>query len=137
VLTFTGPLLTEPLDLAGPVTVSLTVATSGPSMHLFAKLVDVSPDGRAVMLLRGQSSVQTPGDGTQAAELYLGHTGYSVEAGHRLRLQIASSDFPLYVAHPGTDESPWFATATSTNEQTLVAGGAGASHLSLTVLQAE
>ncbi len=135
VLTFTGPPLAEPLDLAGPVTVRLTVASSGPSMHLFAKLVDVSPDGRAVMLLRGQSSVQTPGDRAQTAELYLGHTGYRVEARHRLRLQIASSDFPLYVAHPGTDEHPWFATTTSPNDQTLFAGGIGASHLSLTVLE--
>jgi len=69
-------------------------------MHVFAKLVDVSPDGRAAMLLRGQSSVKTPGDGAQTVELYLGHTGYRVEDGHRLRLQIASIYFPLYVDLP-------------------------------------
>ncbi len=67
-------------------------------------------------------------------QVYLGHTGYRVPAGHRLRLQVASSDYPLYVAHPGTSESPWFATRTAVNHQRLVTGGATPSYLSVTVL---
>ncbi len=94
VLTFTGETVRRPLDLAGPVTARLKVATDGPSMHVFAKLVDVSPDGHAVMLLRGQACVT--GSAAQETDLYLGHTGYRVEPGHRLRLQVSSSDFPLY-----------------------------------------
>jgi putative CocE/NonD family hydrolase len=136
VLTFTGEPLSRPLDLTGPVTARLRVTTDGPSMHVFAKLVDVFPDGRAVMLLRGQISTAEP-DGAHAADVYLGHTGYRVEAGHRLRLHVASSDFPLYVAHAGTDANPWFATTTRTNRQTLVAGGSDSSHVSVTVLDSE
>jgi hypothetical protein len=41
---------------------------------------------------------------------------------------------PLYVAHPGTAESPWFATSTAVNHQRLLTGGTTPSHLSLTVL---
>ncbi len=132
VLTFTGETVRRPLDLAGPVTARLKVATDGPSMHMFAKLIDVSPYGHAVMLLRGQACVT--GSAAQETDLYLGHTGYRVEPGHRLRLQLSSSDFPLYIAHPGTDENPWFATATRTNRQTLLTGGAAAFHITLTVL---
>jgi uncharacterized protein len=51
-----------------------------------------------------------------------------------LRLQVASSDYPLYVAHPGTSESPWFATRTAVNHQRLLTGGATTSHLTVTVL---
>ena len=54
-------------------------------MYLHVKLVDVSPDGRAHSLLYGQDVVDRPGAGT-AAEVYLGHTGYRVMPGHRLRL---------------------------------------------------
>jgi uncharacterized protein len=134
VATFTGGELTEPLDLAGPVTAHLRVATDGPSMHVFTKLVDVFPDGRAMMLLRGQAAVQ--GGGERPVEVYMSHTGYRVQPGHRLRLHVACSDFPLYVAHPGTDENPWFATETQANRQTLFTGGAEPSHLRLTVLDA-
>jgi predicted acyl esterase len=88
------------------------------------------------MLLRGQTSLATPGD-AQTAEIYLGHTGYRVQAGHRLRLQISSSDFPLYVVHPGTEQNAWFATVTKTNQQAISTGGSDASYLSLTVLPAD
>ena len=57
------------------------------------------------------------------AEVYLGHTGYRVLPGHRLRLHVASSDFPVFLPHPGTAENPWDATETQTNRQTLAIGG--------------
>jgi uncharacterized protein len=135
VLTFTGDELAQPLNLAGPVTARLAVATDGPSMHVFVKLVDVFPDGHAAMLLRGQATIQAHSRG-DLATIYLGHTGYRVPPGHRLRLAVACSDFPLYVPHPGTEEDPWFATLTKANRQTLVAGGTNASFVSLTVLDA-
>jgi predicted acyl esterase len=130
VAVFTGEPLAEPLTLAGRVTASLVVGSDGPSMYLHAKLVDVAPDGGSHLLLYGQTVVEAPGDGTQA-EVYLGHTGIRLPAGHRLRLQVASSDYPLYVPHPGTAESPWFATETVVNRQRILTGG---SSLNLTVL---
>jgi putative CocE/NonD family hydrolase len=125
--------LADHLTLAGRVVAHLTVAGDGPSMNLHVKLVDVDPAGGSHIVLYGQRAVVDPGGGTDA-EVYLGHTGYDVRAGHRLRLQIASSDYPLYVAHPGTSESPWFATRTAVNHQRLLTGGATPSYLSVTVL---
>jgi len=77
--------------------------------------------------------VHAPEPGAMA-EVYLGHTGYRVEPGHRLRLQVQASDFPVFLPHPGTAENPWDATATRTNRLSLAAGGATPSYLSLTVL---
>ena len=125
--------LADHLTLAGRVAAHLTVAGDGPSMNLHVKLVDVDPAGGSHIVLYGQRAVDDPGDGT-AVEVYLGHTGYRVAAGHRLRLQVASSDYPLYVAHPGTSESPWFATRTAVNHQRLLTGGPIPSYLSVTVL---
>ena len=67
--------------------------------------------------------------------VYLGHTGHRVLPGHRLRLQVASSDYPLYVPHPGTSESPWFAVETAVNHQHVLTGGPTPSHVSLSVLE--
>jgi putative CocE/NonD family hydrolase len=121
------------LTLAGRVVAHLAVAGDGPSMNLHVKLVDVEPAGGSHIVLYGQRAVDSPREGP-AAEVYLGHTGYRVAAGHRLRLQVASSDYPLYVAHPGTSESPWFATRTAINHQRLLTGGPTPSYLSVTVL---
>jgi hypothetical protein len=133
VLTFTGEPHSRPLDLAGPVRLRVHVGSSAASMHLHAKLADVAPDGAARMLVRGQAHVPDPDPGG-AVEISLGHTGYRLQPGHRLRVHLASSDYPLYLWHPGTTENPWHAIRGQRNEQTLVTGGAGPSHLSITVL---
>jgi uncharacterized protein len=133
VLTFTAEPRSHPLDLAGPVRLRVHAGSSSMSMHLHAKLADVSPDGTARMLLRGQAHVQDPDPG-QAVEISLGHTGYRLQPGHRLRVHLACSDYPLYIWHPGTGENPWHAIQGERNEQTLVTGRSGPSHLSITVL---
>jgi len=134
VLTFTGEPQRAALDLAGPLSATLAVGSSASSMHLFVKLLDVAPDGSARAIARGQAHVVGP-DPERPARLDLAHTGYRVQAGHRLRLHVASSDFPLYLPHPGTDEDPWFATSTVQNDQLLVTGGSVGSFVSLTVME--
>ncbi len=133
VLTFTGEPLRDALDLAGPVHAGLAVGTSGPSTHVFAKLLDVAPDGSARAIARGQADVERP-DPERLTRVDLSHTGYRLQAGHSLRLHVASSDFPLYLPHPGTDADPWFATRTECSEQELTTGGTSGSYVSLTVL---
>jgi predicted acyl esterase len=130
VLTFTTDELPTPLDLAGAVSAALRVRSTAPSTALFAKVLDVFPDGSSRMLQRGQALVtDTQSGGPTTVEL--GHLGYRVQAGHRLRLHVASSDFPLYLWHPGTKENPWTATSGRASEQRLRTGGADGSFLSL------
>jgi hypothetical protein len=134
VVVFTGEAVAAPLTLAGRVAAHLWVGSDGPSMCVHVKLVDVAPDGASHILLYGQELVERPGEST-SVEVYLGHTGHRIPVGHRLRLQIASSDYPLYVPHPGTSESPWFAVETAVNHQRVLLGGPAPSHVSLTVLE--
>jgi uncharacterized protein len=119
VATFTMEPLVRPLDLSGPVAVTATFGSTAPSAMVFAKLVDVGTDGSARMLTRGQTSVATA-NGDAPVHLELGHVGYRVQRGHRLRLHIASSDFPLYSWHPGTAENPWTATMGKPSRQALI-----------------
>jgi uncharacterized protein len=133
VLTFTSHAGQRPLDLAGPARLRVHVGCSAASMHLHAKLADVAPDGSARMLVRGQAHLQAPDPG-EAVEISLGHAGYRLRPGHRLRVHLACSDYPLYIWHPGTGENPWHAIQGERNEQTLVTGRSAPSHLSITVL---
>ena len=133
VMTFTTPPIEAPITLAGRVVARLAVGSDGPSLFLHVKLVEVHEDGRAHALLFGQQVVQNPGAET-IADVYLGHTGTRISPGHRLRLHVATSDFPVFLPHPGTEENPWDATATRANRQSLASGGAAPSYVSLTVI---
>ncbi|SEK48768.1 CocE/NonD family hydrolase [Streptacidiphilus jiangxiensis] len=135
VLAFATAPFAEPLDLAGPVTAELRVASNGPVFDVFAKLADLAPDGTARLVVRGQ--VQADDRANGPLHIDLSHTGYRVRAGHRLALLVSSSDFPLFLPAPGTGENPWTATAVRPTTQRLVTGGDRPSRLTVTVLPPE
>lgn len=133
VITFTSEPAPEPLDLAGPATAHLAIGAGSGSTHVMAKLVDVYPSGRARLILDGAALVHDP-DPASTVPVDLGHTGYRLRPGHRLRLEVASSAFPRYLPHPGTDEDPWLASRPVAIQQELRLGGAAPSRLELTIL---
>ena len=53
VLCFTTPVLTEPLEVTGHVSLTLFASSSAPDTDFTGKLVDVFPDGRAIFLTDG------------------------------------------------------------------------------------
>lgn len=123
VLAFCSEPLTAPLDLAGPVDLTVTVTSTAASTDVFAKLLDVDPEGATRMVVRGQATLHDVRQGSPAT-VSLGHTGYRFGTGHRLALAVFSSDFPEFVPHPGTEENRWTATAVQVSTQTLHPGGA-------------
>jgi len=137
VATFSGDVLTRPLDLAGPVVAHLRVSSTAPSTHATAKLVDVAPDGRAQRIVEGIAHVGATGDPDEAhtVEVDLGPTGYRLEVGHRLRMEIGASDFPRFAVHPGTNDDPMLATSVRPSGQGLRVGGAEGSFVSFHVLE--
>jgi predicted acyl esterase len=118
VLVFTAAAVPAPLDLAGPVRLDAVIGSDGPEMDLFARLLDVAPDGTARLIARGQQTVLEPGDAF-AVTIDLGQTGYRLPTGHALRLTLASSDAPEFVPAPGTGEHRWTAVKTTPNRQRL------------------
>ena len=112
VLCYTTGRLPAPLDVAGPVTVELWAVTDCPDTDWTAKLVDVYPDGRALSLTDGvirarfAESLAEPrplvaGDPTRYT-LDLANTAHRFGAGHRVRLEISSSNFPRFDANTNT-----------------------------------
>ena len=112
VLVFTSDPLTEPLEIIGPVKVVAHVATSAADTDVTAKLLDVHPGGFAQRLCDGivrlryrdgfdAESPVTPGE-TYEVEIRMWDTCVRLAAGHRLRVEIASSAFPKYDVNLGT-----------------------------------
>ncbi|MBT2477421.1 CocE/NonD family hydrolase [Streptomyces sp. ISL-94] len=130
VLVFTSAASDTPLDLAGPVHAVLHVESTAPTFDVFVRLLDLSPDGTARLIVRGCLQADRPGE----VEIALSHTGYRVRPGHRLALMIAGSDFPNHLPNSGSTESPWLTTAPRPSLQILRTGSAHPSRLRFTVL---
>lgn len=127
VLVFDTEPLREPMNLAGPAEVRLKLGSDGPSTHVMARVMDVSPDGTAFKILDGAARADAPWPGTLTVDL--GSTGYQMHEGHRLRLELSSSEFPRYMPHPGTTADPWTAREFRRTAQRVVLGGARAARL--------
>lgn len=106
----------EGLVLAGPVVADLWVATDVPDADVAVKLVDVAPDGSASSVCDGITRLRWRDGGERAqpaepghpvaVQVRLGAVGYQVAAGHRLRVDVAGSNFPRYAlnSHTGRPE---------------------------------
>jgi putative CocE/NonD family hydrolase len=122
VLVYTSDPLAEDLTVIGQVNVKLFAATDAQDTDFTAKLVDVHPDGYAQNILdrivrsrfrHGSKFPPSPIHPHQAYEyrIELGNTATVFKAGHRIRLEVSSSNFPHYArnlntgANPSTDAS--------------------------------
>jgi putative CocE/NonD family hydrolase len=106
VLCFSTPAFDQEVEIAGPLRLRLSVSTTVVDTDFVAKLTDVYPDGRSYNLgqgimrlsgrhLNGTKELIEPGQ-LYEIEVTMGHTAQLFKKGHRIRLNVTSSDFPLY-----------------------------------------
>lgn len=110
-LCFDGDILTETLTMLGGAEVELTVEVDAPEAILAVRLNDVSADGvsrrityglRNLALIDDLSGPRNIAAGTSfTLRLCLKDVGYEIPAGHRLRLAVSTSYWPLAVGLPG------------------------------------
>lgn len=110
VLTFTGPPLTEPVDVLGPVSARLSIATDTGHADVFTRLCDVDAQGRSVNVCDGAGRLRTAGQEPSHVTVPMSATAHRFAAGHRIRWQISAGAHPRYARNPGTGESPVDAT---------------------------
>jgi uncharacterized protein len=112
VLCYTTAPLAEPVEVVGPVRLVLHISSSAPDTDFTGKLVDVWPDGRAVNLADGilraryreslsAPSLLEPGR-TYEITVDLVATANVFAAGHSIRLEVSSSNFPRFDRNTNT-----------------------------------
>ena len=123
VLVYTGEMLSQDTEVTGPISLSLYAASSAPDTDFTAKLIDLRPDGYAQNIAEGvirarfreshtAPSLITPGE-VYAYTIDLWATSHVFKAGHRLRLEVSSSNFPRYDRNPNTGHDFWGRIANS------------------------
>jgi putative CocE/NonD family hydrolase len=136
--------LREAIEVTGYPELELFAASSAPDTDFFARLIDVAPDGTAIDVAAGmvraryRESVSTPrmlepGKPTRF-RIRLGPTSIAFQAGHRIRLDVTSSDFPNYDRNHNTAADPNADPSLRPAEQTVFHGSELASRLILPVI---
>jgi putative CocE/NonD family hydrolase len=120
-LVFEPEPLTMPIEVTGPVDITLYVASDAPDTDIFAMLLDIYPpsapwpDGYrmnitdSIMRLRYRDGMATP-KLMESGQVYTVHfplypTSNLFDAGHRIQLLISSSSFPRFDVNPNTGEA--------------------------------
>ena len=112
VLCYTSEVLAEDLEVTGPVRLVLYVRSNCPDTDFTGTLVDVHPDGRAFILSDGilraryreslsRPQLMTPGE-VYRLEIDLVATSNVFFKGHRVRLEVSSSNFPRFDRNTNT-----------------------------------
>jgi putative CocE/NonD family hydrolase len=112
VLVFTSPVLAEPLEVTGHVSAVLHVSSSALDTDFTGKLVDIDPDGRAIYLtdgilrMRYRDSFEKPQlitpDDVYEITVDMSVTSNVFLPGHRIGLEVSSSNFPRFVRNTNT-----------------------------------
>lgn len=106
VLVFSTPAFTQSTEITGPVLLDLYLSSSAVDTDFTGKLVDVWPDGFAqnltegILRLRYRNSAEKP-EFANPGEIYhvsldLWATSNVFLPGHKLRLEVSSSNFPRF-----------------------------------------
>ena len=145
-LTYTSAPLARDLTVLGRVTAVLYGASSAPDTDWVVRLCDVWPDGRSMGVCDGilraryrdglDRAMLLEPDRVYRFEVDLWSTAQVFAAGHRIRVPVASSDFPRYARNLHTGGAVGAEVEGRAAHNTVRHDAAAASHVLLPVLAA-
>jgi putative CocE/NonD family hydrolase len=133
--------LAERLEVTGNPVVELYAASSAPDTDWFVRLIDVAPDGLARAACSGMVRARyrkgldrpkliKPGEVVKYT-IRMGPTSNAFLPGHRIRLDITSSDFPFYERNHNTAANQYADATLVTAKQTIYHGSEQATRIIL------
>lgn len=145
VLVYTTPPLAQAVEVTGPVRMTLFAATSGRDTDWTVKLVDVHPNGYAqniqdgIVRARYRNGTDKPGVLLTPGQVYeysidLWATSNLFQPGHRIRVEVSSSNFPRFDRNLNTGEDPATGTKMVAAQQTIYHSAKYPSHILLPVI---
>jgi len=146
-LVYTSAPLDEDVEVTGPVVLKLYAASSAPDTDFVARLCDVYPDGRSINITEGvirarfreriweNPSLLEPGK-VYEYSIDLQVTSNVFRKGHRIRVDVTSSCFPLWDRNPNTGHEPGLDAEMQIAQQTIRHDRQYPSHLVLPIIPA-
>ena len=104
VLVFTTAPLEQDVEITGRISATLFAATDGPSTDWVVRLCEVDAEGVSRNIVDGITRVHTEAGRVDEVTIDLWSTSILIKAGHRLRAQVTSSNFPRWDRNLNTGE---------------------------------
>ena len=146
VLVYTTPALEQGVEVTGPLKVVLHAASSAKDTDFTAKLVDVYPDGKAYNVQEGILRARfregfTKKVWMKSGEVYeipidLEATSNYFGPGHKIRIEVSSSNFPRFDRNLNTGGKNYAETKWATADNQIHHSAAHASYILLPVIPA-
>ena len=144
VLVYSTPPLDQDIEVTGPVTMDLYAASDSTDTDFTAKLVDVSPTGVAINVAQGiiraryRDSWEAP-TLIEPGEVYRYHidmwsTSNRFRKGHRIRVEVSSSNFPQFDRNPNTGHAFGIDADIRVANQTIYHDEERPSHITLPIV---
>jgi len=144
VLVYTSAPLERDLEVTGPVTATVYAASSAPDTDFTAGLMDVHPDGRAIVLCEGIRRARFRDSLTEPTTIEPGRayeyridmwdTSNLFRKGHRIRVEISSSNFPRFDRNQNTGRPGGMDAEMRTADQTVLHDAGHMSRVTLPVI---
>ncbi|REJ11711.1 MAG: hydrolase [Paenibacillaceae bacterium] len=133
VVSFLSEPLTEDLRIAGRIRACLFVSSDAEDTAFTVQVMEVFPDGTAVNIRDGITSLAyrngasrplayTPGDAVEVV-IEMWPITWTMKRGSRIRVDVSSSNFPAYHAHPNIAGTWSLIPETRAAAQTIHFGG--------------
>ena len=126
---YTTDPLERDVEVTGPISLVLHASTSARDTDFTGTLVDVHPDGKAINICEGllrtryrdsieEPTLINPGE-TYEFNVEIWETSNMFKAGHRIRLEVSSSNFPRFDRNPNTGNRPGMDAEMQVADQTI------------------
>lgn len=143
VISFQTEPLAAGLTIAGSIRVALYVRSTAPATAFSVKVIESFPNGPEVCVRDDITDIRfvdetrilpyEPGT-VRELSIAMADVSWQLQKGSRLRVDISSSNYPDYHAHPNVEALFGETIETAVAEQTLLMGGEHASNIVLPIL---
>jgi len=135
VFVYTSPILEEDIEVTGNIKVILYISTTSTNTDFTVKLVDVHTNGNDYNVSEGiLRQDYKPSDFPVKIEIDLWPTSIVFFKGHRIRLEISSSNYPRFDRNQNTGREIYQETKTVTAIQKVYHGPESPSELILPII---
>lgn len=146
VLFYTSNILKKDIEIIGPITFVLFASSSAKDTDFVVKLADVYPDGKSMNISEGiirarfrndvwgEPVLMKPGK-TYEFHIEMMPSAYLFKKGHRIKVYITSSNFPLWDRNLNTGNDPATDTSCIIAHQTVFHDSHRPSHITLPVAE--
>jgi hypothetical protein len=144
VMVYTGDVLKHDIEVTGPIVFNLFASSSAVDTDFVVKLADVYPDGRSINISEGiirarfRNNVWGEPELIEPGRVYefsidMIATSNVFKKGHRIKIYLTSSNFPLWDRNLNTGNNPAYDTQIKIAHQTIFHDSLRPSHIILPV----